>query len=58
LRELGPDEYWVMGDNRNHSRDSREFGPILRDVIVGEVLFRYWPLSDWGVVNRINYPGE
>ena len=58
LRELGPDEYWVMGDNRNHSRDSREFGPILRDTIVGEVLFRYWPPSDWGVVNRIDYSGD
>lgn len=58
LRELGPNEYWVMGDNRNHSRDSREFGPILREAIVGEVLFRYWPPADWGTVNRINFSGD
>jgi len=49
-RELGPNEYWVMGDNRNHSRDSREFGPILREHIVGEVLIRYWPPAAWGII--------
>jgi signal peptidase I len=56
--ELGPDEYFVMGDNRNHSQDSRAFGPVSREYIVGEVLVRYWPPSDWGVVSRIGYPDE
>lgn len=54
--ELGPDEYFVMGDNRNRSSDSRSFGPVLREYIVGEVLIRYWPPSDWGFVSRIGYP--
>lgn len=58
IEELGPDEYWVMGDNRNRSSDSRSFGPILRQHIVGEVLIRYWPPSAWGIVSRINYPGD
>jgi signal peptidase I len=56
--ELGPDEYFVMGDNRNRSSDSRSFGPVLREYIVGEVLVRYWPPEDWGIVNQIAYPGD
>jgi signal peptidase I len=55
LWELGPDEYFVMGDNRNRSEDSRRFGPVPREFIVGEVFVRYWPPSEWGLVNRINY---
>jgi len=37
---LGPDEYFVMGDNRTRSCDSREFGPVDRSQIVGEVVGR------------------
>lgn len=40
---LGEDEYFVLGDNRNHSMDSHNFGPIKRDQIIGKVLMRYWP---------------
>ena len=43
---LGPDEYFVMGDNRANSRDSRVFGPITADQIVGQVVLRYWPPSE------------
>ena len=45
---LGPDEYVVLGDDRVRSTDSREFGPVGRDLILGKVWFRYWPLSAWG----------
>jgi len=52
---LGVDQFFVMGDNRNHSSDSRAFGPIERRYIVGEALIRYWPPSAWDVVAQIGY---
>ncbi len=45
---LGPSQYFVMGDNRVKSTDSREFGPVPRQRIVGKVWFRYWPPRAWG----------
>lgn len=53
---LGEGEYFFMGDNRNRSSDSRSFGVVNREYIVGEVLLRYWPLSDFALVNSIGYP--
>ena len=47
---LGPDEYLVMGDDRVRSTDSREFGALSRELVLGRVWFRYWPLSAWGRV--------
>lgn len=46
---LGLDEYFVLGDNRNHSMDSHNFGPINRSQIIGRVLMRYWPPDDLGL---------
>ncbi len=45
-----PFTVFVMGDNRSASRDSRVFGPVALDDIVGRALFRYWPFSEVGVV--------
>jgi len=43
-----PDEYFVMGDNRTNSEDSRYFGPIPANLIVGRMAFVAWPLDDTG----------
>ena len=45
--EVGEDEYYVLGDNRAHSTDSRGYGPVLRSEIVGVVRARLWPLVRW-----------
>lgn len=42
---LGLEDYLVLGDTRSDSLDSRRFGPVGVEQIVGPVLFRYWPLS-------------
>ena len=48
--QLGENEYFMMGDNRNNSRDSRRFGPVPLSKIVGQVILRYWPLTSAGTI--------
>ena len=47
---LGRDQYFVVGDNRGNSNDSRAVGPISEDMIVGHVNLVVWPLSNFGKV--------
>ncbi len=42
--DVGEGKYYVLGDNRAHSADSRQHGPVLRSEIVGVVRARLWPL--------------
>jgi signal peptidase I len=47
---LPANEYFVMGDHRSISSDSREFGPVDRSLIYGKAVFVYWPMEQVGVV--------
>jgi signal peptidase I len=47
---LGANEYFVVGDNRPASNDSIAWGPVSGNRIIGEIIFRYWPLKNLGVL--------
>jgi signal peptidase I len=46
-----PGDVFVMGDNRANSRDSRFFGPVEKDAIIGKAFFIYWPPNRVGLIN-------
>lgn len=46
---IPPDHYFMMGDNRGNSDDSRFWGPIPRDYVIGQAFATYWPPDRWGI---------
>jgi signal peptidase I len=47
---IPPDHFFMMGDNRGESADSREWGPVPEDWIVGNAFFTYWPPDKIGIL--------
>jgi signal peptidase I len=47
---LAPTQLFVMGDHRQQSQDSRDFGPIDKSEVIGRAWIRYWPLSQFGMI--------
>ena len=52
---LAEKEYFVMGDNRSSSNDSRTWGPVPEDHVLGKVWFVYWPVSGLRLLNDISW---
>lgn len=49
---LKENEYYVIGDNRVVSSDSRIWGPVNSNQIIGKAILRYWPISSFGLINK------
>lgn len=53
--DLSGNEFYVLGDNRNQSKDSRSFGPVDKSFIIGRVMFRGWPFNRVAVFETPQY---
>ncbi len=55
-RSVGPNEYFVLGDNRNNSSDSHNWGTVPSSALDGKAWVIYWPPQNWGLVPHYSYP--
>jgi signal peptidase I len=53
--DVPADSYFVMGDNRLHSSDSRSWGMLSREFIIGKAWVSYWPPKYWSFVPQVSY---
>lgn len=49
---VGDDQLFVLGDNRNNSLDSHNWGTVPMDYVIGKALFIYWPLNSLGIITH------
>jgi signal peptidase I len=52
---MAENEVFLMGDHRSNSADSRTFGPVVVDQIIGRAWLRYWPLDTFGILPAPTY---
>ena len=52
--DIGPGEFFVLGDNRNNSSDSQNWGALAREDIIGKAVLVYWPLESMGWIPHYN----
>jgi signal peptidase I len=52
ILEVPGDSLIVLGDNRNNSSDSHNWGPVPLDFVIGKAMFVYWPPTEWGLLNQ------
>ena len=55
---IGRESYYVLGDNRRSSNDSRDWGPVPTENIIGRAWVSYWPLEDFNVLRALMRPVE
>ena len=53
---IPPNDLFVMGDHRERSTDSRDFGPIATSAVIGRAWLRYWPVAAFGVLPTAPHP--
>jgi len=51
--QIPADQLFVLGDNRNNSSDSHDWGTVPMDYVVGKAILVYWPPPDWGLVGHV-----
>ncbi|OGO61594.1 MAG: signal peptidase I, partial [Chloroflexi bacterium RBG_19FT_COMBO_49_13] len=51
--EVSADQLFVLGDNRNNSSDSHDWGTVPMDYVVGKAVLVYWPPPAWGLIDHV-----